>query len=115
MTNRLAHVVLLVFLLYFKYTKSFSILPRVASYRVDAIKKELGFSTEIEAQSTPRHKYPTSYISEIRSKNLGGLSATESQNDIVIDLRLNESSNSMIVVTGETGSGKSLLVSKGDT
>jgi predicted ribonuclease YlaK len=95
-----------------QYTEAFPIISREKSCQIDRIVNELRLSAEIEAESTPRQKDPTSYISEIRSSNLAGVHADEAYNDVVIDLQAGDSINSMVVVTGETGSGKSLLVSK---
>lgn len=54
-------------------------------------------------------------MTTIRSKNLASINADEDGNEIVLNFDSGESeedSNLMVVVTGETGSGKSLLVSK---
>jgi hypothetical protein len=56
-----------------------------------------------------------SHVTTIRSKNLASINADEDGNEIVLNFDSGESeedSNLMVVVTGETGSGKSLLVSK---
>lgn len=112
MTNGLCVVILLLLVTHLQYTEAFPIIPRERSYPIDRIVKQLRLSAEVEEQSIPRQNDPTSYISEIRSSNLAGIHADEAYSDVVIDLQSEDSVNSMIVVTGETGSGKSLLVSK---
>lgn len=112
MTNGLYDVILLLLVSCIQYTKAFIIIPREKNYRIRRIANELRLSAEIEAQPKPRQKAPTSYISEIRSSNLAGVHADEAYNDIVVDLRAGDSVHSMVAITGETGSGKSLLVSK---
>lgn len=112
MTNGLCHVILLLLVSHIQYTEAFPIVPREKSYPVDRMVKKLRLSAEVEEQPIPRQNDPTSYISEIRSSNLAGIHADEAYSDVVIDLQSGDSVNSMVVVTGETGSGKSLLVSK---
>ncbi|CAJ1952450.1 unnamed protein product [Cylindrotheca closterium] len=112
MTNGLYDAILLLLVSCSQYTEAFPIFPRERSSRIDRIANDLRLSAEIEAQSGPRQKDPTSYISEIRSRNLAGVHADEAYNDVIVDLQAGDSVNSMVVVTGETGSGKSLLVSK---
>jgi type II secretory pathway predicted ATPase ExeA len=54
-----------------------------------------------------------SYISSIRSHNLAGITGHEDEKEIVLNFEAqNEDGSNLVVVTGETGSGKSLLVSK---
>jgi hypothetical protein len=54
-----------------------------------------------------------SYIASIRSHNLAGVKGHEDENEIVLNFEAqNEDGSNLVVVTGETGSGKSLLVSK---
>lgn len=62
-----------------------------------------------------RRKSRISHVSTIRAKNLASINADDDGNEIVLDLEHDmsvEGSNLMVAVTGETGSGKSLLVSK---
>jgi hypothetical protein len=59
-----------------------------------------------------RSQKKISYISRISSSNLAGLKGYESE-EIVLNLSVDaQDYSNLVVVTGETGSGKSLLVSK---
>lgn len=54
-----------------------------------------------------------SHIVSIRSCNLAGFGGNEDENEIVLNFEANsEDGSKLVAVTGETGSGKSLLVSK---
>jgi predicted ATP-dependent serine protease len=54
-----------------------------------------------------------SYVSSIRSQNLARVNAAKDGNEIVINFgNVDDFNNMMVVVSGESGSGKSLLVSK---
>jgi polynucleotide 5'-kinase involved in rRNA processing len=67
------------------------------------------------ANGQEKKKKRRSHVSTIRSKNLASINADEDGNEIVLNFDNGESeedSNLMVVVTGETGSGKSLFVSK---
>lgn len=112
MTDGLVYLVLFLLIACFQYTGGFPVSPSEKCYRINRVGNGLKLSAELEAQSMPRQKDPTSYISIIRSNNIAGVYADEAYNDVVIDLRTENSINSMVAVSGETGSGKSLLVSK---
>lgn len=93
-------------------SQSFPIFLIGKSHGLAKVAHELRLSEENTNGSVLRQKDPTSYISEVRSRNLAGVHADETSGDVVVDLKIGDSINSMVVVTGETGSGKSLLVSK---
>lgn len=112
MTNGLCDVILFLLVTYFQYAKGFLVSPKEKIYRTNRIENELRLSAQFEPLPIPHQKNPTSYISEIRSSNLAGIYADEAYSDVVIDLRAENSVNLMVAVSGETGSGKSLLVSK---
>eukprot|EP00980_Cylindrotheca_fusiformis_P020698 scaffold7738_cov133-Cylindrotheca_fusiformis.AAC.7 len=62
-----------------------------------------------------RRNQKISHVSTIRSKNLASVSADEDGNEIVLSFEnrmIGGGDSNLVVVTGETGSGKSLLVSK---
>ena len=66
-----------------------------------------------ESNDERRQPSKASHIVSIRSKNLAGVKGYNNENEIFLTFEAcSEISSNLVAVTGETGSGKSLLVSK---